>query len=89
MSYAGKIIPAIAAVLTTLLNLQLRAIETSNLEARIAKLEKLTAPEDPAAGEPGPPQIKLEPGNLPHAIRPEDFGLREARAGAEQQGETQ
>ncbi len=85
----GKIQPRIASVLGQLMIWQLRAIETSNLEARIAKLEKLTAPEDPAAGEPGPPQIKLEPGNLPHAIRPEDFGLREARAAAEQQGETQ
>ncbi len=54
----GKIHPSIATSSATLLNLQLRAIETSNLEARIAKLEKLTAPEDPAAGEPGPPQNK-------------------------------
>ncbi len=88
-AYADKISPRKAAVLTALLNLQLRAIETSNLEARIAKLEKLTAAEDPAAGQPGPPQIEVERGNLPHAIRPEDFGLREARAGAERQGETQ
>lgn len=85
----GKIHPSIATSSATLLNLQLRAIETSNLEARIAKLEKLTAAEDPAAGQPGPPQIEVERGNLPHAIRPEDFGLREARAGAERQGETQ
>jgi hypothetical protein len=39
--HAGKIHPKIAAGLAPLMNLQLRAIETSNLELRVEKLEKL------------------------------------------------
>jgi hypothetical protein len=41
--YAGKIHPRIASGLALLLNLQMRAIETTNLERRLAKLEKLSA----------------------------------------------
>jgi hypothetical protein len=41
--YAGKIHPRIAASLAPLINLQLRAIETTDLERRVAKLEKLLA----------------------------------------------
>jgi hypothetical protein len=39
--HAGKVNPKIAAGLAPLMNLQLRAIETSNLEIRVEKLEKL------------------------------------------------
>ena len=39
--YGGKIQPRVAASLAPLMNLQLRAIETSNLELRVEKLEKL------------------------------------------------
>src|SRR5208283_6129230 len=46
--YAGKIHPRIASGLAPLLNLQLRAIETTDLEQRIAKLEK-RPPETPPA----------------------------------------
>lgn len=38
--YAGKIHPRIAAGLAPLLNLQLRAIEATDLELRVAELEK-------------------------------------------------
>jgi len=41
--YAGRIHPRIAATLGPLLNLQMRAIETADLERRVAKLEKLSA----------------------------------------------
>jgi hypothetical protein len=41
--YAGKIHSRIATGLAPLLNLQLRAIETSDFERRLAKLEKLSA----------------------------------------------
>jgi hypothetical protein len=41
--YAGKIHPRIASGLTPLMNLQLRAIEITDLERRLAKLEKLLA----------------------------------------------
>jgi len=41
--YAGRINPRIAAGLAPLLNLQMRAIETTDLERRLAKLEKLSA----------------------------------------------
>jgi hypothetical protein len=41
--YAGKINPRIATGLAPLLNLQLRAIETTDQEGRLAKLEKLSA----------------------------------------------
>jgi hypothetical protein len=50
---AGKIHPRVAAVLVSLLNLQMRAIYTADLEQRLAKLEqsKLTdsTPDEPAA----------------------------------------
>jgi len=39
--HAGKVHPKVAASLAPLMNLQLRAIETSNLEVRLEKLEKL------------------------------------------------
>jgi hypothetical protein len=41
--YAGKIHPRIASGLAPLLNLQMRAIETTDLERRLTKLEKLSA----------------------------------------------
>jgi hypothetical protein len=41
--YAGRIHPRIAASLAPLLNLQLRAIETTSLEQRLAQLEKAQA----------------------------------------------
>jgi hypothetical protein len=44
--YAGKIHPRIAAGLAPLMNLQLRAIETTDLERRLAKVEKLLAEKD-------------------------------------------
>ena len=39
--HAGKVQPKIVASLAPLMNLQLRAIEASNLEIRVEKLEKL------------------------------------------------
>jgi Family of unknown function (DUF5763) len=39
--HAGKVHPKVAAGLAPLMNLQLRAIETSNLELRLAKVETL------------------------------------------------
>jgi hypothetical protein len=39
---AGKIHPRVAASLAPLMNLQLRLIETTNLERRVAKLEEKT-----------------------------------------------
>ena len=39
--HSGKVHPKVAAGLAPLMNLQLRAIETSNLEIRVEKLEKL------------------------------------------------
>jgi len=41
--YSGKLQPRIASGLAPLLSLQLRAIETTDLERRLAKLEKLLA----------------------------------------------
>jgi hypothetical protein len=41
--HAGKINSRVAANLAPLLNLQLRAIETTDLEWRIAKVERLLA----------------------------------------------
>jgi hypothetical protein len=48
--YAGRIHPKIAAGLAPLMNLQLRAIETTNLEGRLAKLEKLSAEAEDCLG---------------------------------------
>jgi hypothetical protein len=52
--YAGKLHPRIAAGLAPLLNLQLRAIETSDVERRLARLEKLSAEAAEATGSKGP-----------------------------------
>jgi hypothetical protein len=41
--YAGTVSPRTAASLTPLLNLQMHAIETTDLEQRVAKVEKLLA----------------------------------------------
>jgi len=41
--YAGRLHPRVAGGLAPLLNLQMRAIETTDLERRLAKLERLLA----------------------------------------------
>ena len=43
---AGRIQPRVASVLVSLLSLQLRSIETTNLEVRVAALEKVFKEED-------------------------------------------
>jgi len=45
--HSGKVQPRIAASLAPLLNLQLRVIETTDLERRLAKVEKLLAEDEP------------------------------------------
>jgi hypothetical protein len=52
--YAGKLQPKIATGLASLLSLQLRAIETTNLERRIDKMERLLGKAEKAL--PGPTQ---------------------------------
>lgn len=44
--YAGKLPPRVAAGLAALLNLQLRAVEATNLERRLEQVEKLLAKEE-------------------------------------------
>jgi len=51
--YSGKLPPKVATSLAPLMNLQLRAIETSDLEERLAKLEKLAAEGESIQGIPG------------------------------------
>lgn len=51
--YAGRINPRIAAGLAPLLNLQLRAIETTDLAHRIAEVEKLLPKTPSSAGRVG------------------------------------
>ena len=41
--YAGKLHPRVAAGLAPLMNLQLRAIEATDLDLRVAKVEKQLA----------------------------------------------
>jgi hypothetical protein len=41
--YAGKVHPRVAAALAPLLNLQLRTLEATDLEQRLAKVERLLA----------------------------------------------
>jgi hypothetical protein len=48
--YAGKIHPRIASGLAPLFNLQMRAIETTDFERRLARLEKLSAETAEAEG---------------------------------------
>ena len=50
---AGRIKPRIAAVLTPLLNLQLRAIETTDVARRLAEVEKLFPKTPNSAGRLG------------------------------------
>jgi hypothetical protein len=67
--YAGKIHPRVAAGLAPLLNLQLRAIETSDLERRLAKLEKLLAKterEEPLNGKGGASALDVEDLPIPN-----------------------
>lgn len=45
-SLAGKLNPRTAAGLASLLNLQLRVIQETNLEQRVARLERLLAESD-------------------------------------------
>jgi len=48
--YAGRIHPRIAAALVPILSLQLRAIDTVNLDRRLARVEKLLAEKDELIG---------------------------------------
>jgi general stress protein YciG len=62
---AGKVHPRVAAGLAPLLNLQMRAIETANIEQRLAKLEQESklrhggSDESKAAPDPDRGQIEL------------------------------
>jgi len=54
--YAGRIQPRVVSGLTSLISLQLRAIETTNFEHRVAELEKRIAEaEDKLNGHGGAP----------------------------------
>jgi len=59
--YAGRLQPRVAAGLAPLMNLLLRAIETSNFEERIAILEKRLAGADTVEGEHGEQTALLSP----------------------------
>jgi hypothetical protein len=69
---AGRLQPKVAACLAPLLNLQLRAIEATDIEQRVAELEKLLVPaEDYLEGRNQVPV--LERGDLPsHFSQPND-----------------
>jgi len=45
--YSGEVHPRVATGLASLLNLQLRVLETSSLERRVAQLEELFADRSP------------------------------------------
>jgi hypothetical protein len=68
---AGRLHPRIASSLAPLLSLQLRAIETTNLERRVAELEKLLpkAENGSAGHSPAPP---LPSDDLPSHFGPSD-----------------
>jgi hypothetical protein len=51
--YAGTLHPRIAAGLAPLMNLQLHAIKTADLEQRLTKLEKLLKLSEDTSDEPG------------------------------------
>jgi hypothetical protein len=55
--YAGRINPRIAAGLAPLLNLQMRVIETTDLERRLADLEKRSAETAEAGGRLANPSV--------------------------------
>jgi hypothetical protein len=59
--YGGKVHPRIAAGLAPLLSMQLRAIETTDLERRMARLEKAMAKEAESSDKKdAPPRGPLE-----------------------------
>ena len=64
--YVGKLHPRIATGLAPLLNLQLRAIETTDLERRLRKLEKLRLAEKSQASETQGPALDCR--SVPGAI---------------------
>ncbi len=55
--YAGRTNPRIAAGLAPLLNLQLRAIETTDVQRRLTQLEKAKEARDSDGTNDAPPQI--------------------------------
>ena len=64
--YSGNLQPRMATGLASLLNLQLRAIETADLERRVAKLEKLLSDAEAEGGLDGGRDVPtLERGDLP------------------------
>jgi hypothetical protein len=67
--YTGRLDPRIASGLAPLLSLQLRAIETTDLERRVVKVEKLLSKSKNASGgdSPAPP---IAFGDLPSHFRP-------------------
>ena len=52
--YSGKLRPSLAGALAPLLNLQLRAIERTDLEVRIAELERQLAEKEDKSSRKGP-----------------------------------
>ena len=68
--HAGKINSRVAANLAPLLNLQLRAIETTDLERRIAKVERLLAKTQSQVGLDGKRDAGVKPngGSLPKFV---------------------
>ena len=82
--YAGRIHPRIAAGLAPLLNLQMRAIETTDFERRLARLEKLSAETAEAEGrldrKPSGPESDLANSAKNKLLRA--FGVSEAEQAA-------
>jgi hypothetical protein len=68
--YSGNLQPRVASGLASLLSLQLRAIETTNLEQRVAKLEKLLGEAELEGTLDGGKEVPvLDLGNLPNLAR--------------------
>jgi hypothetical protein len=68
--FAGKMNPKIAAGLAPLLNLQLRAIETTDLERRLAEVEKRSADTAEVESKPGIEKANLSD-EFPVTVEPE------------------
>lgn len=78
--YAGKLNPRVAAGLAPLMSLQLRTIEATDLERRLAKLEKLIS-EAPAEEGLSRTEHPIPYGNLPSHFSPADSPKATSRIG--------
>jgi hypothetical protein len=76
--YSGKLHPRVAAGLAQLLNLQLRVTAQTDVERRVAKLEKQVAEADPGEGVAGDAAVRQLDSATSPSPKPEEGGNADA-----------